>query len=329
MTSKERILKILEGKIPDRIPLFEIWIDENMVSIFRGEDLQNTYVKLGLDCIMLPYHIPQGCNSWKDGVDEWGIKWHKGHYKDGLVKTDVDLKKYSPSLDFVDKFFDEFEIKKSQKKFLNFSFIFGSHIGPFTAAGMSMGYEQFFLDLLDRPSFIHKVLEKRTEWCIAMYKRAIEFGADVVILGDDAADSRGPLISKELWRKFVFPYHCAIVQELDAPIIWHSDGYIVPLLPMAIEAGFIGIHGLEPNAGMNLAKIKKEFGNDLIFIGNADVNNLFSEDLEVIRDEVRRCVDQGAPGGGYMFSSCNSIFEGMNPTAIMEMYSYAKKIGHY
>jgi len=38
---------------------------------------------------------------------------------------------------------------------------------------------------------------------------------------------------------------------------------------------------------------------------------------------------QGAPGGGYMIFSCNSIFKGMNPASAAEMYSYAGQIGRY
>jgi uroporphyrinogen decarboxylase len=101
------------------------------------------------------------------------------------------------------------------------------------------------------------------------------------------------------------------------------------LLPIAVEAGFLGVHPLEPAAGMDLGEVKREFGEDLVLIGNVDVAVLFGSDLELVRKEVRRCMEQGAPGGGYMFSSCSSIFKGMNTAAVVEMFRYAGETGVY
>ena len=44
---------------------------------------------------------------------------------------------------------------------------------------------------------------------------------------------------------------------------------------------------------------------------------------------MERCIKQGAPGGGYLFSSSNSLFKGMVIESILEAYRYAKEIGLY
>ena len=54
-----------------------------------------------------------------------------------------------------------------------------------------------------------------------------------------------------------------------------------------------------------------------------------SDDFDAVHREVDRCLRQAAPGGGYMLSSCNSIFPGMHPDAVREMYRYAAEIGEY
>ena len=162
-----------------------------------------------------------------------------------------------------------------------------------------------------------------------MYRQAISLGVDVAVLGDDAGHNKGPMISPRMWREFILPYHRRIVEELDVPVIWHSDGAIESLLPMAVEAGFVGVHALEPAAGMDLGKLKREFGRDLVLIGNVDVTVLCNSDLDAVREEVTRCIEQGAPGGGYMIASCNSIFKGMKPASVVEMYRYAGEIGLY
>jgi uroporphyrinogen decarboxylase len=192
-----------------------------------------------------------------------------------------------------------------------------------------MGLEPFLTALSEHPSFVHQVLATRTEWCIAMYTTAQAHGAEILILGDDAGTNRGPMISPTMWREFIYPCHKRIVEALDVPVIWHSDGDVTALLPMAIDAGFTGYHGVDVIAGVNLHKVKQEYGNDLVLIGNVDTRILFTDNLDVIRDDVTRCVVEGAPDGGYMFASCNSICEGMNPSMVAEMYRYLDTIGSY
>ena len=143
-------------------------------------------------------------------------------------------------------------------------------------------------------------------------------------MGDDSAHHGGPMISPRMWREFVLPYHRRIVESLPVPVIWHSDGNIAKLLPMAVEAGFAGIHGLEPWS-LSLDAIKAEYGAKLVLLGNADVCLLCDSDLEAVRAEVRRCIAQGG-SSGYMFSSCNSIFTGMNPDAVREFFRYQAEL---
>jgi len=329
MNSRERVLAAFEHEEPDRVPRFEIWINDEIVAELGHRDLQSAHVKLGLDCVMIPTRIPAGSNYWKDGLDEWGQVWKDGIYQRGVVDTEADLEQYSPRLDYVDEFFDMESIKDTMKRYPDHCFIYGSHIGPFTMGYMAMGFKRFFLSLLERRAFVQKLLEARTEWCISMCRKAVSLGADVVILGDDAGYRSGPMISPQLWREHVLPYHRRIVEELQVPVVWHSDGAIQSLLPIAVEAGFVGVHGLEPAAGIDLGEVKQAFGKDLVLIGNVDVRVLCNSDIEAIRAEVTRCIEQGAPGGGYMISSCNSLFKGMEPGSIVEMYGYAAKIGRY
>lgn len=325
MTPCQRIFAALNHRQPDRVPRFEIWIDALVGELGNGDPI-DVYVNTGQDCIMMPMVVPPGSNAWRNGVDEWGRMWHEGTYVSGVVENDTDLARYSPKLESVAKQFEPTRIAAIKRKYPDHCLIYGTHIGPFMAGYMAMGIDRFFFCLIDDPSFIHRLLDARTDWCIAMYQHALDLGAEVLVLGDDAAYSSGPMISPAMWREFVLPYHRRVVEALDAPIIWHSDGNTEALLPMAIEAGFVGIHGLEPAAGMDLVKMGHRFGRDLVLIGNLDVQVLFDENLDQVRAEVNRCMAQGNDQGGYMFASCNSIFEGMNPAAVAEMYRYQAEV---
>jgi uroporphyrinogen decarboxylase len=325
MNSRERVLAALRHEQPDWVPRFEIWIDAFLDEL-GGGDAVRAYVDQGQDCIMLPSINPPDSNAWRDGVDEFGRVWQNGFYVSGRVDSDADLERYTPPLTYIDRLFDAEHTAAVRAQYPDYCLIYGTHIGPLTAAYMAMGLERFFVRIMTDAAFAHRLLENRTAWCIAQYQRARELGAEVLVLGDDVAFRDGPMISPRMYREFVLPYHCRIVAALDVPVIWHSDGDIRSLLPMAIEAGFVGVHGLEPAAGVDLAEVKREYGRDLALVGNLDISVLAGDDAEAVRREVDRCMAQGAPGGGYMVASCNSIFEGLNGRMVREMFRYAGEL---
>jgi hypothetical protein len=313
----------LGGGRPDRVPRFEIWIGEWFARRI-GCDVAAAHARLGQDGVMLPDRRPAGSCAWASGVDEWGRIWRNGIYAGGAVDTEGDLDRYSPPPEYAGQLFDPRAAAAARKAFPNHCLFYGTHIGPFMAGYMAMGFERFFVRLMENREFVRRLLARRTEWCIAHFRQAVALGAELIVVGDDAGHHHGPMISPELWREMILPCHRQIVESLGAPVIWHSDGNIAPLLGMAAEAGFVGVHGLEPAAGMSLTRIKRQHGGRLVVVGNIDVRLLCGEDLEAVRCDVRRCLRHGA--GGYMLATCNSIFEGMNATAVEEMFRYTREL---
>jgi uroporphyrinogen decarboxylase len=317
MNSRQRVLAALNHQIPDRIPRFEVWIDALYTELGLS-DPYSAYAELGQDGVLLPSRAPVESNAWKSGVDEWGRVWKDGLYQGGVLESSADLSRYSPPPAYAERFFDPVHTAQVRADFPEHCLFFGTHIGPFMNAYMAMGLERFCLRIAEDPAFIHALMEARTAWCLAVFRRAVELGAEVIVMGDDAAHHNGPMISPRMWREFVLPYHRRVVQGLSVPVIWHSDGDIRKLLPMAVEAGFTGVHGLEPWS-VPLAEVKAAYGARLALLGNADVRLLCGQDLEAVRAEVRRCLAQGGLSG-YLFSSCNSIFPGMNPEAVRAFF---------
>lgn len=328
MKPRDRVFSVLNGELPDRIPRFEIWIDAFFDELGEG-DRNKVYVNAGQDCIMIPSRTPKGSNAWKTGVDEFGRVWEQGFYTKGEIDSREKLHKYSPAIEYVQEFFNPAIVNSVRSQYPDHCHIFGTHVGPFTAAYMAMGFERLFVNLIEDPSFVHELLEHRTRWCIALFQQAIRLGAEVIVLGEDSAHSSGSMISPEMWEEHILPYHRRIVYALNVPVIWHSDGDVRELLPYAVDAGFTGVHGLDPISGVSLEEIKSEYGQDLILIGNIDVRVLCEGNLDAVRSEVDRCIAHGGPGGGYMIASCNSIFEGMNRDAVVEMFRYQSEVGFY
>lgn len=320
MKPKERVKAAINSNIPDCVPRFEVWIDALYSELGVSNPLY-AHPELGQDVVMLPSRKPEGSNAWGDGVDEFGRIWKKGMYTNGVVKNYHDLKRYTPSMEYALDFFDEKEAAKASSLFPDHFMFFGTHIGPFMSAYLAMGMQDMFRLLRRDLALVKVVLEKRTERCLAVFKRAVELGAELIVMGDDSAYNGGPLISPDLWRSLVLPCHKRLVKELPVPVVWHSDGKMDKLLPFAVEAGFTGIHGLEPLAGNKLSEIKKLYGDKLILIGNVDVNLLCESNLESVQADIKRCIREGGKRG-FLLSTSNSIFTGMNPEAVREYFKY-------
>jgi uroporphyrinogen-III decarboxylase len=81
---------------------------------------------------------------------------------------------------------------------------------------------------------------------------------------------------------------------------------------------------------MDMGEIKREFGKDLVLLGNMDGNQILCQpDLRLVRKEVDRCLKEGMEGGGYMLSIAGSAHEGVQLEALIEMCRYVKEAGVY
>ena len=110
-----------------------------------------------------------------------------------------------------------------------------------------------------------------------MGKQFIEEEVEVLFIFEDYAYRHYPFLLPRLWRRFVFP---RLKEAVDAFhkggtfVLVHSDGNILPLMDMIVEAGPDGVHPLEPAAGIDIKMVKEKWGDKLCLIGNIDVANL-------------------------------------------------------
>ena len=114
------------------------------------------------------------------------------------------------------------------------------------------------------------------------------------------------------------------------PIIKHCDGNIYPIMDLLIDTDIDCLHPIDPTAGMNLAKVKKEYGDKICIMGNVNcAGNLVFGTKEDVIEEVKHCIDVAAPGGGYILSSSNSIHRSIKPENYIAMINTVKKYGKY
>ena len=351
MTSRERVAAAFRHQEPDRVPLFAFSLDPKFVMAFGQGSLPRACEYLGLDC--LPIRAQSWCGDmplapalagievppdmqtgggvfagW-DGIDECGRVWRRGSYVTGALKTWDDVDKYIPPLRLEERTPPDF-MKVYKEQYPDKMHVLCIHMGPFGLTMESMGFEDFFYALYDDRKLVLEVLERRTQWFIDLCRYEQELGVDFVVMGDDVAFKGSTFVSPDDFQKLAIPCYRRIVQALDIPVIWHSDGFVEPLIEMALEAGIAGMHALEQPAGNDLGRIKERYGRRMLLLGNVDcVQVLTGTDLEAVRAEVDRCLDQAAAGGGYLLASSNSLHAACTEEAVREMYHYAQRAGVY
>ena len=137
-----------------------------------------------------------------------------------------------------------------------------------------------------------------------------------------------------MFRRFIFPQLRRITERCHAhslPFFKHTDGNIQNIeKELLLECGIDGYHAIEPSAGMDIARLKKQYGDTITLLGNIDCGDLLTNgSREHIIDAVRTCIRDTAPGGGYVLSSSNSIHSGIPAENFLTMLQAAREYGEY
>ncbi|MHB1415791.1 MAG: uroporphyrinogen decarboxylase family protein, partial [Chloroflexota bacterium] len=130
------------------------------------------------------------------------------------------------------------------------------------------GFQNWFTDLLLEPKLAEALLDAILEVNMEIVARALPLVADevdIVFAGDDVGHQNSPLVSPDLYRKFIKPRHKRyfdLVHSLTkAKVLYHSCGDVYPLMGDLVEIGIDAITPVQVTArDMEPASLKKEFG---------------------------------------------------------------------
>jgi uroporphyrinogen-III decarboxylase len=199
----------------------------------------------------------------------------------------------------------------------------------------SSPYLPLFLEaMITEPELIQRYMEVTTEGALRFVRAQLEAGVDGIIGGNDWCFKSGPMFSPANFRKFFVPCMRKIVDlchSWGVPYIKHLDGNTTKLLPMLVsEVGIDAHHPLEPSAGMDIFALKKQYGDQITLCGNLECGELLSNGSpEQVVEQARRLIRDVAPGGGYIFSSSNSIHDQVKLENLYAMLDTVKSSGRY
>lgn len=294
-------------------------------------------------------------NSKTSFIDEWGIKWvmpkKYGKYYDmashplaGDKEIIKEIENYPwPDPQDSERFKGIKDRLKQLRENTHYALLYGGALGggTFELSLWLRGFEDFYCDLVREPERACALLDKIVDLKIKYWEKALtEFGEyiDVVFEWDDLGAQEKSLISPEMYRKYIKPRHRKLFSAIKKAsskriyIFLHSCGSIYDLIPDLIEVGVDIINPVQTGARkMNPEILKKEFGRNITFWGGGidTQKTLPYGTKEQIKDEVKKRIEEFAPGGGFVFSAIHNIQPDVPAENIMLMLEAFHKYAGY
>jgi uroporphyrinogen decarboxylase len=204
----------------------------------------------------------------------------------------------------------------------------------FEAAYRLLGFDRFLIELADRGRLAALVMDWLAERCAHNSAALAEADVDILYLGDDVAGPSGLLISPELWKREIRGRLQRIVASArdskpGVHLAYHSDGDFTLLIPELIDIGFDLFHPVQPD-WMNPVVLKAEYGDAVSFWGTVGTHRLLSfGSPEDVREEVRRRMEQMAPGGGFIAAPAYDTHSDVPWRNIVAFFEAAHRYGTY
>ena len=306
--------------------------------------------------VQLPAATAPGLNIFEEGsyyafIDRWGSKLHMPK-EGGLYYDWVDFPIKEPTLEALNTYHwprpDPPELidrlaEQARSLYENSDYaLVGSAViggGIFEQPARTMGLENFMMALISEPQFADRLMDQVTDIYIEScnnYLDKVGQYLNVFTFWDDLAGQDGWLIRPEIYRKMIKPKQRRLVEAIKkktgAKLFYHSCGATRGLIPDLIELGFDILNPVQVSArGMDSRKLKQDFGRDIVFWGGGvDTQHVlpFGSPQEVA-DEVKRRIDDLAPGGGFVFAAVHNIQAYVPPENIVTMFDTALQYGRY
>jgi uroporphyrinogen-III decarboxylase len=334
MNAKERVRIAMTNGTPDRVPVIPqictphavrrlgLDYEKTILETIRNPELLN---ELDYQCVR-SYGV-DGMRAWTlpDPMDVVQVdgKWYGRDPKTGrrlgevdfqggggivpseepVMHTDDDIDRIEvPAVDEILQGGRLDSVRKIIRDAGNDLFVIGAP-GYFTVEYITFqrGKALAMMDLLDRPEFCHRMLEKALAVAIQNALALAAVGVDGLYIGD----TFGGVISPGQFREFCVPYIRRFVQAVKGkgPLVYlHICGNSTRILELMADTGVDCIEPLDPLGGVSVADAKRRVGGRVALMGGVHTVKLAHGALRDVVDDCRRCLVEGAPRGGYILA---------------------------
>ena len=271
MTSRERLLTVIQGGIPDRVPAtIHQWQEFHLKNFMFLEDDLDAFIKLGLDAVIYPPWLPLAqSDDWKitkevSQRDEEtrkikltihtpeGILTQTSVGTDYTVSETEHLIKKPDDIYLVQKYMPVAELDRdgvmARKEKLGDKGIFrmytnGPQGSPWQDACFWCGTQNMIYHACERPDWVHEFLHILLDKKIKFYHKNItpfKGVFDMIETGGGAASNT--VISPDMFKEFCLPYDKQqhdVLHDMDSnlAISYHTCGGMMHLLELIPQNG--------------------------------------------------------------------------------------------
>jgi uroporphyrinogen decarboxylase len=325
---------------------------------------EETLKKIGSDTRRIGAHrIPEYDKNLKivDGVEQvkdfYGCEWRRNPQKDLYFnQVSFPLEKYTTLSECTSRIestdWEQYinvlnqDLDRQFKAIRGYCCVADRHTAGLTENSLRIrGYEKWYMDTIvdvkGVESLLDIILEDKIRYWDALVAWANDNNCldqiDVASECDDLGAQSSTIIDPGDLRKLVIPRLKILFRHIKSripgvKIFMHSCGAIRELIPDLIEAGVEILNPVQYTAaGMNLAGLKKDFGNDLVFWGGGiDTQSMLNcgkpdKILEVVKENL----DIMAPGGGFVFAPVHNIQDDVPAENFWAMWDALQEYGKY
>ena len=164
-----------------------------------------------------------------------------------------------------------------------------------------IGFENLSYMLYEDPGLVQEMMDTLGNFFIEVLHKAVtEVEIDFAMFWEDMCYKAGPLLSPAMFRMFMLPNYQKVtgfLAEHGIELSWvDCDGNIEALLPLWLEGGVRGFYPLEVASNMDAARLRQQYGRQIVMWGNVDKRAL-ARGKEAIDAELARLAPVAALGG--------------------------------
>lgn len=339
MTSRERVLTALRHEQPDRTPR-DFWAEppawKRLFAHVGHSDKDKLLDSLGVDVRHLDAPAPPERaigggvfqNFWGERFvyqpTPWGPLREDGKGALAGAKSFAELEVFDwPTPDCLDRS----QLKEQCRRYERHALLYG-FADIWQRPALVRGWEEMFVDMAERPEWVHFLCRTFTDFYLEDYARAADITdgrIDLYLVISDLGSQRGPLISLPMFREFVAPYLKEMVERihsLGGRAMFHSCGMVRPFIPDLIELGVDVLDPIQPTGPeMQPEGLKRDFGGRLTFHGGMDMQNLLPHATPAqVEAEARRYCELAGARGGYILAPAHLFQPDVPPENILAVY---------
>ncbi len=250
MKPREVVRRAIELERPPRAPIMHAVLPAALIKY--GSELVSILRRYPSDFGPTDFRIPKPEElhpSYRKGIhrDEWGIVWRssmdgiQGQVLDPPLKEWSKLEEYQfpplPTEKEIEKLRNRVRNLKDRGYFVILGFNPGNY---FERLQWLRGFSNLMRDLILKPRELYELADRLLEYCLESISRVLQAKPDAVSFADDWGTQHRLMIKPELWREFFKPRYkemFELVRDSGAYVYFHSDGYIMDIIPDLIDVG--------------------------------------------------------------------------------------------